>query len=136
MLATTITIVNKLPRKYAKTNRDEWYKFRLYNIPYKIKENTGFSGTTLIKDQSWTILLPFDDKYVTPRSWFKRDNHTGIYTLNQGDYIFLNNLTDEVTSDNLQTLRQENLQEVCEVRSIFEVAPHSGITYRFEIGGV
>lgn len=129
----TITICNKLNHKDSVTGLDVWYKTVLENIKYKKDKVTSVVGTDVSMGNSFTILIPFSDKYL-PYSEWKDSNRDTHYTMSQGDYIFFTDLQEEVTPSNVTELKSQYV--CCEVRSVEEVVKKYGVKIQLRVSGV
>ena len=77
-----------------------------------------------------------DDKYRPYDEWKKLDNKDSYYTLSQGDYIFLTEISDDFLPNTIIQLKNNHKGMVCEVRSIIEVPKRHGATIRLKVSGV
>lgn len=138
-MESIITICNKLKRQDSVTGLDVWYKTVLGKVKYKQTKVTSVVGTDVSMGQSYTILIPFDEKYMPYEEWKSATNKETRYTMSQGDYIFFRNLTEEVTPNNIVKLKTKYEPNVCQVRSIEEIPIDSqkyGIKIQLRVGGV
>ena len=135
-METTITLLNRLKRKDSVTNTDIWYKTVIKDCVYKKERVTNIDGTTVSVGQQFIILIPFSNSYVPYKDWAKLEDKTGLYTLNMGDIIVLDEVNEDVTDKNVITIKNDYTPYSCEVRSIEEVANKLCVKYQFKIGGV
>nr|DAT78202.1 MAG TPA: hypothetical protein [Caudoviricetes sp.] len=135
MEARVITILNRLHRKDSVTGLDVWYKTILHDIPYTVEKVTTMTDTRLRMGQSFNILIPFLSEYKDYRTW-KEAPDIG-FTMSQGDYIFIGvEIEDEITPNNVQKLKDQYSQSVCEVQTIFEVPKKFDAKYRLKVSGI
>lgn len=136
MVAHTVTLLNKLPKKDSITGLDVWYKTILHDIPYKKESVTNVTGTVTSMGEVFTILIPFSSLYLPYHEWKngKMDTH---YTINQGDYLFLNvDIAQDVTPSNVVTLKNQHEPFVCEVKTFTEVEEKNGVKFQLRVGGI
>lgn len=136
MDAQVITIANRLARADSVTGLDVWYKTLIHDIPYMKERVTNVNGSQVSMGEAFTILIPFDDKYRPYDEWKKLDNKDSYYTLSQGDYIFLTEISDDFLPNTIIQLKNNHKGMVCEVRSIIEVPKRCGATIRLKVSGV
>lgn len=134
MDAKVITIANKLAKKDSITGLDVWYKTKLTNIPYSIEKVTTVNGTIVSVGQTINVLIPFSDKYKRYRDWADEPNKEDFYTMNQGDYIFIDiDLEEEITPQNVVKLKEKYAPDVCKVSSVIEVPKRNGVLYQLKV---
>lgn len=136
MEAETITIANRLAKSDSITGLDVWYKCILHNIPYMTERITDVNGSQVSMGESFTILIPFDEKYKPYKEWKNLEDKDAYYTLSQGDYIFLDEISDDFLPNTIIQLKNKHKGFVCEVRSIIEVPHRYGATIRLKVSGV
>ena len=114
-MISDVTIVNKFQHKDNGTKKDILYKTVLKNVTfYKNADNlTSTTHNGVVED--YTFLLPFNDSFISYDKWIKKENKDGWYTMSIGDFIFVGELADDVTADNIQALRNANKSKCCEV---------------------
>ena len=136
MEAQLITIANRLNRTDSITGLDVWYKFQLKNIQYSKERVTTVNGTQVSMGESFNILLPFTSKYIPYLQWKDLSNKDDYYTLSQGDYIFLTEITEDIQPNTIMQIKNKYKGYVCEVRSIIEVPERNGVTIQLKVSGV
>lgn len=129
----TITICNKLKRQDSLTGLDVWYKTVLHGIKFKKDKVSSVVGTDVSLGNSFTVLIPFTGRYKSYSDWKDGDRET-TYTMNQGDFIFFEELTEDVTPSNIVKLK--SAKECCEVRSVEEVLQKYGVKIQLRVSGV
>lgn len=132
----TITLLNKLKRKDSVTGLDVWYKTILKDCVYKKDRVSDVSGNTVSMGQQFTILIPFTEKYLPYKDWKNLDDKTGYYTLSNQDVIILDEVTEEVSANNITEIKNSYEPNTCEIRSIEQVEPKLSVKYEFRVGGV
>lgn len=134
MIANVITICNKLNRIHSNIGLDVWYSHKLYDISYSIERVTTVNGSNTFVGEVFNILIPFSDDYLPYMQWKDSLEKDTKYTMNQGDYIFLGiDLSEQVTPNTIQQLRNSYKPNVCEVRSIMEVPKRQGINIQIQL---
>lgn len=128
-----ITIANKLNKKDSVTGLDVWYKTKINDVKYKKDKVTSVVGTDVSMGTSYTVLIPFSKKYLKYKEW-KDSIRENYYTMSQGDYIFFDDLTEEITPSNIVKLKSQ--YECCEVRSIEEAKENGINTIQLRVSGV
>lgn len=128
----TITLLNKLNRKDSQTGLDVWYKTILTANVYNQKV-TSAVGMDVSMNETYTILIPFSDKYSTYHLWksMNKDEH---YTLKQGDVIIFDEVEEEVTTNNIAEIQKQ--YESCVVRTIEQREKILDANYQFKVGAV
>ena len=132
----TITLLNKLKRKDSVTNVDVWYKTFIENCAFKKDRISNINGTTVSMGQQFTILIPFTCKYLPYRDWKQLEDKSGYYTLSNQDIIILDEVTEEVTANNITEIKNSYEPNTCEIRRIEHVEQKLSVNFQFRVGGV
>lgn len=132
----TITLLNKLKRKDSVTNVDVWHKTTIENCVFKKDRISNINGTTVTMGQQFTILIPFTGKYISYKDWKNLEDKSGYYTLSNQDIIILDEVTEEVTANNITEIKNAYEPNTCEIRSIEQVDNKLSVKYEFRVGGV
>ena len=132
----TITLLNKLKRKDSVTNVDVWYKTFIENCAFKKDRISNINGTTVSMGQQFTILIPFTCKYLPYRDWKQLEDKSGYYTLSNQDIIILDEVTEEVTANNITEIKNSYEPNTCEIRSIEHVEQKLSVNFQFRVGGI
>ena len=69
-----VIVANKLARKDSSTGLDVWYKTVVDNVIVRTDKVTNATGAEVSMGESYTILFPFNDKYVPYHKWTNRDD--------------------------------------------------------------
>ena len=131
-----ITLLNRLKRKDSVTNTDVWYKTKIQNCVYKKDRITTVNGTVVSMGQAFTILIPFTGNYLPYKDWKKLEDKTGFYTLSEQDIIILDDVIEEVTSQNITQIKNDYEPNTCEIRSIEQVNQVFSVQFEFRVSGV
>lgn len=137
MDSKVITICNKLNRKDSQTGLDVWYKHFLENVTYSIERVQNVNGTVTSVGEVFNILIPFNSGYLPYNEWKDSVNKNNHFTLQQGDYIFLDErLIEDVNPNSILAIRNAYKPRVCEIRSITEVPNRGFNKYQFKVVGI
>lgn len=132
----TITLLNKLKRKDSTTNLDVWYKTIIKNCVYAQDRISNVNGSVVSMGQTFTILIPFTGKYLPYREWKKLEDKTGYYTLSEQDVIILDEVTEDVTAQNITQIKNDYEPNTCDIRSIEQVQRRLDVNFEFRVSGV
>lgn len=137
----TIYLYNKLAATDSTTHLDVWYKTIINNAKWTIKKVETVSGTDVSIGQEFLVLIPFSDKYKPYHEWKQDDNNkNNTFTMSQGDFIFFDDVGDEVTADNIRKVKTQHKGRVCEIRSVEEIPRDRkdkfGVLYQLRVTGV
>lgn len=132
---TTITLVNKLNRKDTQSGVDEWYKTEIQGCKYKKISHHNVTEKTTVIGESFTVLIPFTDKLLDYSDW-KTADKSKYYTIRPADYIFIGELDEEVTANNLTTLYNDYKDRALQVKSYTQVVKALWTDYELKVEGV
>ena len=132
----TITLLNKLKRKDSTTGLDVWFKTIIQDCVYKKDKISNVSNTVISMGEEYTILIPFTGRYMPYKEWKNLADKTGYYTLSNQDVIILDEVTEEVTANNITEIKNAYEPNTCEIRSIEQVGQKLSVRYEFRVGGV
>lgn len=132
----TITLLNKLKRKDSTTGLDVWFKTIIKDCVYKKDKISNVSNTVISMGEEYTILIPFTGGYMPYKEWKNLADKTGYYTLSNQDVIILDEVTEEVTANNITEIKNAYEPNTCEIRSIEQVEQKLSVRYEFLVGGV
>lgn len=132
----SITLLNRLKRKDSITNTDVWYKTKIQNCVYKKDRVTTVNGTVVSMGQAFTVLIPFTGNYMPYKDWKKLEDKTGFYTLSEQDVIILDDVVEDVTSQNITQIKNDYEPNTCEIRSIEQVDQVFSVKFEFRVSGV
>ena len=132
----TITLLNKLKRKDSTTGLDVWFKTIIKDCVYKKDKISNVSNTVISMGEEYTILIPFTGGYMPYKDWKNLADKTGYYTLSNQDVIILDEVTEEVTANNITEIKNAYEPNTCEIRSIEQVEQKLSVRYEFRVGGV
>ena len=135
-MQTTITLLNRLKRKDSVTGKDVWYKTYIENCVFKKERISEMNGNIVSMGQQFTILIPFTEKFLPYKQWKNLEDKTGYYTLSNQDIIIIGIVTEDVTPDNVVSVKSDYEPNTCEIRSIEQVEKKLSVTYEFRVGGV
>lgn len=126
-----ITILNKLNRTDSTTGMDVWYKTIIDGCEAKKDKVATVAGTEVSMGETFTILIPFTNKYKHYENWTDRDN---TFTMSAGDVVILGEVLETVTPNNIAEIR--NRPNACDVRVVEEREQKHGVKYQLRVSGV
>lgn len=132
----TITLLNKLKRKDSVTGIDVWYKTIINDCIYIKDRVSTVNGSVVSIGEQFTILIPFTDKYLQYKDWKNLEDKSGTYTLSAQDIIILDEVTENVTAQNITQIKNDYEPNTCEIRSIEQVDKKLSVNYQFRVSGV
>lgn len=135
MTGYKVTVLCKVPRIYSEDGIEKWCKAVISDCIYKRSKITNMLDTTVSMSQTYTVLVPFNDNYVSSDKWYGMKDRQNTYTVAQGDYIVFGEVKEDVTSNTIRDLLDKYANH-CEVRSIEEVEQVHGARYRLKVQGV
>lgn len=130
----TITIVNKLSAKDSITKRDTYKKTVLHKCFYKQITSRSVTGTTVNLGSSAVCRIPKNVNFRPYHEW-KEDISQG-FTLSVGDYIFLGELKEDATADNIISLYNEYKPNAMVVKAAANNADFMGFGEHYKAEGV
>lgn len=89
----TITLVNKLAAKDSVTKKDVWYVNTIDNCAVTNTIVRNVQGAVVSLGRTFVVRIPYSGKYKNYMQW--QHDIENSFTINVGDYVFLNELTDE-----------------------------------------
>lgn len=128
-----VIIANKLARKDSSTGRDVWYKTIVDGVIERTDKVTNATGSEVNMGKSYTILFPFNDKYLPYHEWITA-NKDDTYTMSQGDIIFFDDFADDITPNTIIELKETYRH--CEVRVVEEREKKHGTKVQLRVSGV
>jgi hypothetical protein len=135
-MQTTITLVNKLNRKDSSNNVDEWFKTVIPDCEYKRVSSHSVTEKTTVIGNSFTVLVPFTGKFLDYSQWKQLTDRSDKYTIRPGDYIFLGELDEEVSANNITTLYNTYKDSALQVKSYNQVVEALWTNYELKVEGV
>lgn len=132
----TITLLNKLKKKDSITGLDIWYKTYIENCVYKKDRISNVNNNVVAMGEEFTILIPFSDKYLPYKDWKGLEDKTNYYTLSPQDIIILDIVAEDVTVNNIISIRNLYEPNTCEIRSIEQVQQRPMVNFEFRVGGI
>lgn len=129
-----VIVANKLPFDKSSTGQDVWYKTYVDVIDYTVDKVTNANGAEVSMGEAYTILFPFNDKYLPSKDWTDSNNRDNTYTMQQGDIIFFDDFPDAITSNTI--LELQDMYQSCEVRVVEEREQMYGVKEQLRVSGV
>lgn len=132
-----ITVLNKLKRVDSITGLDVWYKSVIKNCVYSKTKISNVNGTVVSMGAQFTILIPFNNKYVPYHKWKDLENKDTRFTLSNQDIIILGEIKEkEITPNTIVSIKNKYSPNACEIRNIEEVENKFDTRYQFRINGI
>lgn len=129
-----VIVANKLPFDKSSTGRDVWYKSYVDVIDYTVDKVTNANGAEVSMGEAYTILFPFNDKYLPSKEWADSSNRDTTYTMQTGDIIFFDDFDDAITPNSI--LELQDMYQSCEVRVVEEREQMYGVKEQLRVSGV
>jgi hypothetical protein len=133
IIPQTITVVNKLKGKDNATSKDIYYKKVLKDCVWNIKSVMNQNGTNISFGKGVSVQIPKDQEYtfMPYNIWKLVENLEDCFTLSLGDYIFLGEIVEEVTSQNISALIQQYKSNVIQIKDFSDYTlPDAGYSFR------
>lgn len=133
----SITVLNKLKRVDSITGLDIWYKSVIKNCVYSKTKISNVNGTVVSMGVQFTILIPFNNKYVPYYKWKYLENKDTRFTLSNQDILILGEIKEkEITPNNIVSIKNKYSPNACEIRNIEEVENKFDTRYQFRVNGI
>lgn len=116
-----ITILNRLRRDDSVTGLDVWHKTTVDKCAWYTESERGVSGNQALVATVYTVLIPFDERYVPYIDWKQAGRQEGNYTMSAGDYVILGEVSEEITANNVVATMQKYGARKCQVKAIREL---------------
>ena len=102
---STVTLLNKLDAKDAALAQDAYYKTILTGCMWSDSSTrtVGSDGTVSIAT-AHQVQIPEMADYLPYREWVKPENRDGHFTVREGDYVILGEVTEDVTPSNYRAV--------------------------------
>lgn len=115
---STITVINKLDAKDAALSQDAYYKTILAGCMWSDSSTrtVGSDGTVSIAT-SHRVQIPEMDNYMPYREWMQPENRDTKFTVREGDYVVLGEVTEAVTPSNVRSIVKQFEPEAFQVQS-------------------
>lgn len=134
----TVTVLNRLKASDSLTRQDIWYKTIIPNCCWYTSLESGIAGNVITMGSKYKVLIPFSDKFLPYNEWKQVGNQDNHYTMSETDVIILGEVTDDVTSQNIKSIKSQFEPSVCEVKSVTinENRSIPGVIYQLSCNGV
>lgn len=93
----TITVYSRIQARDSEDRKEHWKRTVLRNCFYKSKISTVMNGTQASVQNTYTVRIPEDDRYL-PYVDFVKDQK-GHFTLSQDDIVVYGECTEEITGE-------------------------------------
>lgn len=115
---STITVINKLDAKDAALASDAYYKTVIKGCMWSDSSTrtVGTDGTVSIATVH-NVQIPEMADYLPYREWIKPENRDDHFTVREGDYVVLGDVTEEVTPSTVRKVVAQYEPEAFQVQS-------------------
>ena len=112
----TITVLNKLASRDTTTGKvDIWYATKLENCSFTSEVVRDVTGNVASVGNTFICRIPKSNNYMKYSEW--KSNPDEHFTLNVGDYIFLGELEEIVTAQNIQQIYQSHKDSAFQIKA-------------------
>lgn len=117
-LPKTVTIINKLRAKDNKTGKDIYYKKKLVDCFWSVKQLSAQAGQTITHSDVVAVHIPKGQEfvYLTYDKW--KTQIEDCFTLSVDDYLIQGEVSEEVTPENITDLLQRYAPNTCRIKHI------------------
>lgn len=93
-----ITVYNKYID--AATRSEKYQRSEVYDVVWQATKAVSGSKSGLLASNVATVFIPFSsgDGYLKPKEWQSQSNKSGLWTLQEGDIVVREIVTDEISS--------------------------------------
>lgn len=102
---STITVINKLDARDAGEPKDAWRKTVLHGCMWSDSSTrtVGNDGTVSIAT-AHRVQIPEHERYKPYREWYKPGNRDAYFTVREGDYVILGEVSEDVDATNIRRI--------------------------------
>lgn len=110
----TVTILSMVRGTAEQQYKDQWYKYVVPNCMWQYSRIRTVSGITVSYGNDITVRIPKEEtdklgiEFMRYADWSKADagiDRTKYFTVDSTSYVILGEVTEEVTSSNIVTIR-------------------------------
>lgn len=131
----TITVLNKLASRDTTTGKvDIWYATKLENCAFTSEVVRDVTGNVTSVGNTFICRIPKNDKYRKYSEW--KSNPDEHFTLNVGDYIFLGELEEIVTAQNIQQVYQSHKDTAFQIKAFRDNTGRIELGEHYRVDGV
>lgn len=130
-----VSILNKLKRGDGTSGSDEWFVTVVDNVAWYRNSERTVSNSGVYIGEYKTILIPFNTAYLPYDEW--KNNTEGHFTVSEGDYIVLGEVTEDITAKNVvSVMKKLDKSKVCLVKSVIPREKRFGAKVQVKVEGV
>lgn len=130
-----VSILNKLKRDDGTSGSDEWFVTVVDNVAWYRNSERTVSNSGVYIGEYKTILIPFNKAYLPYDEW--KNNTEGHFTVSEGDYIVLGEVTEDITAKNVvSVMKKLDKSKVCFVKSVIPREERFGAKVQVKVEGV
>ena len=130
-----VSILNKLKRDDGTSGSDEWFVTVVDNVAWYRNSDRTVSASGVYIGEYKTILIPFNKAYLPYDEW--KNNTEGHFTVSEGDYIVLGEVTEDITAKNVvSVMKKLDKSKVCLVKSVIPREKRFGAKVQVKVEGV
>lgn len=125
----TVTVLNRLDAKDAGERQDSYHVTVLHGCMWDSKATRSVqSDGTVIVGTVHRLQIPESGSYVPYREWSKLPERKGRFTLRQGDYVVLGEVSEEVTASNVKKVVASYEPEAFQVQHFSNLTKGAGMS--------
>lgn len=114
-----VSILNKLKAEDTESHENDiWYKTVLNNVAWYSNTERTVDDKKVLIGQYKTILIPFNELYLSYYDWKNSKVRQNYFTMSPGDYIIKGDIDEEVTPENVVKITRLFGENCCQVKSI------------------
>lgn len=127
---STVTVINRVDAKDAALASDAYYKTVLSGVMWSdsTSRTVANDGTVSIAT-SHNVQLPDFERYLPYRDWCKAENRQDYFTVREGDWIVLGEVSEDVTSSTVRKVVALYEPDAFQVQSFRDLTHGSGLRY-------
>ena len=130
-----VSILNKLKRDDGTSGSDEWFVTVVDNVAWYRNSERTVSNSGVYIGEYKTILIPFNKAYLPYDEW--KNNTEGHFTVSEGDYIVLGEVTEDITAKNVvSVMKKLDKSKVCLVKAVIQREERFGAKVQVKVEGV
>ena len=131
----TITLYNRIQAVNSEDKKEHWKKTVLHNCSWKSVVKTGISGTQASVQNTYTVRIPQDSRYLPYSEYAKSPD--GYFSVSQGDIVILGECPEEITGLSGQTAAQVLNRYKLEAFKITAFSDNTGfpVAKHYRLGG-
>ena len=128
MIPQTITLVNRHKAKDNGTGKDVFYKKVLVDCVWNATHNARNNGNSVTYTSGISVQIPTAQVYTyfDYSIWKNVENLEDCFTFSLDDYVFLGELAEDVTPNNIHQLIQAHKGKVFQIKRFDDLSLSDG----------